>query len=47
MNAPANMQSRVQDYLAERRRLGFRLKSNGRALASFARYVDALAKPGR
>jgi integrase len=46
MNAPANMQSRVQDYLAERRRLGFGLKSNGRALASFARYVDALALAG-
>ena len=46
MNAPANMQSRVQDYLAERRRLGFRLKSNGRALASFARYADALGQAG-
>ena len=30
MNAPANMQSRVQDYLDERRRLGFQLKSAGR-----------------
>ena len=46
MNAPANMQSRVQDYLAERRRLGFGLKSSGRALASFARYVDALDQAG-
>jgi hypothetical protein len=26
MNAPITLQARVQDYLAERRRLGFQLK---------------------
>jgi site-specific recombinase XerD len=46
MNAPANMQSRVQDYLAERRRLGFQMKSVGQALISFAHYVDALGLAG-
>lgn len=46
MNAPVNMQSRVQDYLAERRRLGFLMKSTGRTLISFARYVDALDQAG-
>ncbi len=40
MNAPANIQSRVQDYLAERRRLGFELESPARLLMSFARHVD-------
>jgi len=46
MNTPANMQSRVQAYLAERRRLGFQLKSPGRALMNFAQYVDALDQAG-
>jgi integrase len=46
MNAPANIQSRVQAYLAERRRLGFQLKTSGRTLMSFARYVDALDQAG-
>ena len=46
MNAPANIQSRVQDYLAERRRLGFQLKDSGQALMGFARYVDALDQAG-
>jgi integrase len=46
MNAPVNMQSRVQDYLAERHRLGFLMKSTGRTLISFARYVDALGRVG-
>ena len=45
MNAPANMQSRVQDYLDERRRLGFQLKSAGRTLMNFAQFVDALDQP--
>ena len=46
MNVPANMQSRVQDYLDERRRLGFQLKSAGRTLMSFAQFVDALDQVG-
>lgn len=40
MNTLTTMQSKVQSYLAERRRLGFELRSPGLALMSFARYVD-------
>jgi integrase len=40
MSAPTLLQERVQNYLAERRRLGFELISSGRTLMSFARYVD-------
>ena len=39
MNAPVSLQQRVEDYLAERRRLGFRLRSRDTLLAGFARYV--------
>jgi hypothetical protein len=46
MNVPANMQSRVQDYLDERRRLGFQLKSAGPTLMNFAQFVDALDQAG-
>jgi len=46
MNASVSVQSRVQDYLAERRRLGFQLKSSGRTLMNFARYVDTLNQVG-
>ena len=46
MNAPANIQSRVQDYLDERRRLGFQLKSSGPTLMNFAQFVDALDQAG-
>jgi integrase len=42
MNKPRAMQSYVEQYLRERRRLGFQLRSPGHALRSFARYVDAL-----
>jgi len=42
MNAVVTMQTRVEDYLAERRRLGYRLRSTALALRSFARYVDGL-----
>lgn len=42
MSAPTGgLQERVQEYLAERRRLGFELISPGSALMSFARYIDA------
>lgn len=46
MNAPANIQSRVQDYLDERRRLGFQLKSAGLTLMNFAQFVDTLDQAG-
>ena len=46
MNAPATMQAMVGNYLAERRRLGFELRSSGRTLMNFARYVDALDARG-
>ena len=39
MSARISLQQRIDDYLAERRRLGFRLRSHDTLLASFARYV--------
>ena len=45
MNA-VTLQSRVQDYLIERRRLGFQLKHPELALMDFARYVDGLDRAG-
>jgi len=42
MNQPMNLQTRVRQYLRERRRLGFQLRSMGYALRSFAHYVDKL-----
>ncbi len=39
MSATTDLQSRVNEYLAERRRLGFELDRMGGALASFARFV--------
>jgi integrase len=42
MNAPITLQARVQDYLVERRRLGFQLKYPELPLMDFARYVDRL-----
>jgi len=46
MNQPLNLQTRVRQYLRERRRLGFQLRSMGYALRSFARYVDKLKHSG-
>jgi integrase len=40
MSARTTMRTRVDNYLAERRRLGFELHKTGQALASFVRYVD-------
>jgi integrase len=40
MNQPMNLHRRVRQYLRERRRLGFELRTMGYALLSFARYVD-------
>ena len=46
MSARTDLQARVDDYLAERRRLGFEMHSTGLALASFAHYVDRLGHQG-
>ena len=46
MNTPITLQARVQDYLAERRRLGFQLKHPELPLMDFARYVDSLEWAG-
>jgi len=43
MNATlTTMQLRADNYLSERRRLGFSLRSTGYAVKSFARYIDDL-----
>lgn len=39
MSAQVCLQARVEQYLGERRRLGFELSTMGHGLASFARYV--------
>lgn len=39
MSARISLQTRIDDYLAERRRLGFELRSRDTFLAGFARYV--------
>jgi integrase len=39
MSARVSLQARVEQYLAERRLLGFKLDNMGHGLASFARYV--------
>lgn len=46
MSARTTMRAMVRSYLAERRRLGFKLRSCGLALMSFARYVDGLGERG-
>lgn len=40
MNQSMNLRPRVRQYLRERRRLGFQLRSMGHALTSFAQYID-------
>jgi integrase len=42
MNPHIPMQTHAENYLNERRRLGFALRSPGYSVTSFARYVDAL-----
>jgi integrase len=42
MNARILMQTHAENYLGERRRLGFGLRSTGYSVMSFARYADAL-----
>ena len=39
MSPRISLQQRIDDYLAERRRLGFELRSRDTLLAAFARYV--------
>ena len=46
MSAPNLLQVRVNEYLAERRRLGFELRTMGLALASFASYVASVRHQG-
>ena len=46
MNAPATMQSHAENYLAERRRLGFGMRTTGYSVNSFARYIDDLGHQG-
>jgi integrase/recombinase XerD len=47
MSARISLQTRIEQYLAERRKLGFALKSMGHGLPSFARYLPALRITGR
>lgn len=46
MSQPMNLRTRVRQYLRERRRLGFQLRSMEYALHSFAYQVDRLESPG-
>jgi integrase len=46
MNTISTMQSHAENYLGERRRLGFSLRTTGLAVMSFARYVDGLGHEG-
>ena len=46
MSAPVSLRARVEQYMAERRKLGFALKSMETRLSSFTRYVAA-ARPSR
>lgn len=46
MNARIDLQAKVDDYLAERHRLGFKLENMGLFLASFTRYVTSVHHQG-
>lgn len=46
MSAPTSLQSRVEKYLLERRRLGFCDRSDGYGLRSLARHVQAVGLRG-
>ena len=46
MSTPINLRAKVDDYLAERRRLGFELRNMALALASFARYAEHVDHQG-
>ena len=45
MNTPITMTTHAENYLRERRRLGFGLRSPGYAIISFAHYIDTLEHP--
>lgn len=46
MSTHIRLQARIDDYLAERRHLGFQLRSRDTLLTSFARYVSSRAHRG-
>lgn len=46
MNAAVTLLARAEDYLAERRRLGYDLRTSAYAIKSFANYVDDLGYEG-
>jgi hypothetical protein len=46
MSMPIDLRVKVDDYLAERRRLGFELRNMALALASFARYTEHVGHQG-
>lgn len=46
MNAPRTLLSLAEDYLAERRGLGFDLRTAGGQIVAFARFVDATGHTG-
>lgn len=46
MSRRKSLQVRIDDYLAERRRQGFRLRSRGTFLSGFARFVEAKRHQG-
>jgi len=46
MSARVSLQARVDQYLAERRRVGFELSTTGHCLTSFASHVQAAQHRG-
>lgn len=46
MTARITMQTHAENYLGERRRLGYGLSTTGYSVLSFARYIDALNSQG-
>ena len=46
MSARLSLPDRIEEYLAERRRLGFELHYMGQALGRFARYVTKAGHRG-
>ena len=46
MSATLSLQARVESYLAERRRLGFQLRTPAYALRGFARHIQAIGHHG-
>lgn len=46
MNAAVMMQSHAENYLSERRRLGYQLRGTGYAVMSFARHLDSTGHVG-